>query len=88
MSSVTGLLAAAIEIYSLVVIARIILSWFPIAPGSPWDPVYRVVHAATEPPLAAIRSVIPPLRMGMGALDLSPIVLLLSLQLLAAVIAR
>jgi YggT family protein len=64
------------------------MSWFPIGPGSAWEPVYGFVYRATEPPLAALRSVIPPVRMGAGALDLSPIILLFALQLLAVAIAR
>jgi YggT family protein len=81
-----GILAALIQIYSLVIIARMIMSWIPVEPGSAWEPLYSFVHTITEPPLAAIRSVVPPLRMGPGALDLSPLLLLLALQLLSAVL--
>jgi YggT family protein len=88
MSSGLVLIAAAIQIYSFIVLARIIMSWIPIAPGSALEPVYSVVYSVTEPPLALIRSVIPPLRMGAGALDLSPLLLLVALQLLSAVLAR
>jgi YggT family protein len=88
MYSATTLISALIQIYTLLVLARIVMSWFPVAPGSPWEPVYRVVFGATEPPLAAIRSVVPPVRMGMGALDLSPLLLLLALQLLSAFVTR
>jgi YggT family protein len=79
--SLLGILAALIQVYSLVIFARIIMSWFPLAPGSPWEPLYSFIFAITEPPLAAIRSVLPPVRMGAGALDLSPLLLLLGLQL-------
>jgi YggT family protein len=79
--SLLGILAALIQVYSLVIFARIIMSWFPVAPGSPWEPLYSFIFAITEPPLAAIRSVLPPVRMGAGALDLSPLLLLLGLQL-------
>jgi YggT family protein len=88
MSSVTSLLLVLIQLYTLLVFARIIMSWFPVAPGSAVEPLYSFVFSVTEPPLAAIRSVIPPLRMGMGAFDLSPLLLLLALQLLSAVITR
>jgi YggT family protein len=83
-----ALLVAAIQLYSVLVFARMLMSWFPVAPGSSLEPVYSFVYAATEPPLAAIRSVVPPVRMGMSALDLSPLLLLLGLQLLAAVFSR
>ena len=83
-----GILATLVQIYSLVIIARMIMSWIPVEPGSAWEPLYNFVHAITEPPLAVIRSVVPPLRMGPGALDLSPLLLLLALQLLSAVLFR
>jgi YggT family protein len=88
MNTGLSLLAAAIQIYSLIVVARMIMSWFPVTPGSAWEPVYGFVFAVTEPPLAAIRSVVPPVRMGAGALDLAPLLLLLALWLLAGVLAR
>jgi YggT family protein len=83
-----GILATLIQIYSLLIIARMIMSWLPVEPGSAWEPVYGFVFTVTEPPLAAIRSVVPPLRMGPGALDLSPLLLLLALQLVSTVLVR
>jgi YggT family protein len=43
------------------------------------------VYTATDPPLRAIRRVIPPLRLGQVALDLSPMVLLIALWLLQGI---
>jgi YggT family protein len=83
---VVSLILTAIQIYSLIIIGRMIMSFFPLAPGSPLEPVYGFLFAVTEPPLAAIRSVVPPLRLGMGALDLSPLILLIGLEILAAII--
>ncbi len=40
------------------------------------------IYTLTDPPLRALRSVIPPLRLGAVALDLSPMVLLIALFLL------
>jgi YggT family protein len=88
MYSPSSLILVLIQLYTLLVFARIVMSWFPVAPGSPWEPVYSFVFSATEPPLAAIRSVLPPLRMGMGAFDLSPLLLLFALQILAALVTR
>jgi YggT family protein len=83
---IISLLLFVIWLYTLVVFARIIMSWIPLSPGSSLEPVYRTVFTITEPPLAAIRSVVPPLRLGMGALDLSPLILFVALQLLSAVL--
>lgn len=68
------LLIWLIDLYSLIVLASVVLSWIPTARG---HPVARFIEAATEPVLRRIRSVLPP----MGGLDLSPLVVLLALQL-------
>jgi YggT family protein len=67
----------AIQIYLLVVLVRIIMSWFPPTPGTTYQTVYDMFYNVTEPVLAPIRAVLPPFRMGMMALDLSPIVVFL-----------
>ena len=82
-----SLLVFVINIYVFVVLARMVMSWFPLRPGSAFEPVFRAVFAVTEPPLAAIRSVVPPLRMGMGAIDLSPLILFFGLQILVAILS-
>jgi YggT family protein len=42
----------------------------------------------TEPVLRLVRPLIPPLRMGMMALDLSPIIVFVVLQILIAILSR
>ena len=69
------LLARLIDLYSFVVLVAVIMSWIP------WDrrtPVAAIVYALTEPVLGPIRKMLPP----MGGLDLSPMVLLIALQVL------
>jgi YggT family protein len=73
------LLASLIDLYSLVVLAAVILSWVPLDRR---NPLVTITHALTEPVLAPIRNVIPP----MAGLDLSPMVLLIALQLLKRLI--
>ena len=68
-------LANLIDLYSLVVLVAVILSWVPLDRR---NPLVTITHALTEPVLAPIRRVLPP----MGGLDLSPMVLLFGLQLL------
>jgi YggT family protein len=69
------LLARVIDLYSLVVLAAVILSWVPVDRR---NPLVAMTHGLTEPVLAPIRKMIPP----MGGLDVSPMVLLIALQLL------
>jgi len=46
------------------------------------------IYAVTDPPLRAVRKVIPPVRIGSGALDLSPMVLLIGIYILQAINSR
>ena len=59
----------------IAILARVLLSWFPIRPGNPLIPVIRIVYQITEPILAPIRRVLP----SMGMLDLSPMVAIILL---------
>lgn len=69
------LVGALIDLYSLVVLAAVIMSWVRVDPR---NPLARIVYRLTEPALAPIRRVLPT----MGGLDLSPMVLLVALRLL------
>lgn len=60
--------------YLIVIFVRILMSWFPISPGSALEGVYSVLFGVTEPVLGPVRRVIPPVRLGAGALDLSPLI--------------
>jgi YggT family protein len=68
----------------LVIFARSILSFFPIRFDSPLAPVVAFLHRITEPVLAPVRRALPP----MGGLDLSPLVVIIGLQILAGVLVR
>ena len=73
------LLAKLIDLYSLVVLVAVILSWVPLDRR---NPLVTITHALTEPVFAPIRSVLPP----MAGLDLSPMVLLIALQILKGLV--
>lgn len=68
------------------VFGRVILSWFPISPGSALASVYSVLYAVTEPVLGPIRRVIPPMGVGGMGLDLSPIIVFFGLTILTSVV--
>jgi YggT family protein len=79
---VRELLDLILTIYFYAVFAWVILSWIPISSSShPLGRVQAALDAIIYPVIRPIRRVIPPLRFGGGALDLSPIVLLLAIQL-------
>jgi YggT family protein len=61
-------------VYIALIIVRIVLSWLP---RMPYQPVLRAVvgfvEDVTDPYLNLFRRIIPPVRLGPAALDLSPI---------------
>jgi len=69
-------LGQTISIYTLVLVVRVLLSWFPNLDWS--NPILSTVSSITDPYLNAFRGLIPPL----GGLDLSAILAFLTLQLL------
>ncbi|MFN9870101.1 MAG: YggT family protein [Cyanobacteriota bacterium] len=68
-------LAQTLSIYLLVLLVRVLLSWFPNLDWS--NPILSGVSAITDPYLNAFRGLIPPV----GGLDLSALVAFLALQL-------
>lgn len=70
-----------LQLYFIVLIVRIILSWVPSLP-EPVEPLARMVRALTDPLLIPLRRMIPPVRVGPGALDLSPLVLFFGISIL------
>jgi YggT family protein len=75
-------LCALAYLYLVAIFGRIILSWFPIESGSALATVYSFLFSITEPVLGPLRRVLPPVRMGMMALDLSPIIVIFVMNLL------
>jgi len=81
--SLTDSLILLLRIYYYILIARIILSWFVMGQSDNrtlYD-IYNLIYAVTEPLLAPLRKIIPSVKMGMGYLDLSPLILLIIIRL-------
>ncbi|GDX27614.1 hypothetical protein LBMAG13_00380 [Actinomycetes bacterium] len=72
-----NLVCTAGNLYVFVILARSVLSWFPVTPSSPVAQIARVVFNITEPVLAPVRRAMP----RMGQFDLSPLVVLVGLQI-------
>jgi YggT family protein len=77
-----NLLCTLGELYIIAIFARIVVSWFPVQPGSGFASVVRFLYTITEPVLGPVRRAVPAMRMGGMGLDLSPIIVVLVFQLL------
>ena len=62
-------------VYLILIFVRVIMSWIPRIPQNPvLNAVLRFVQDVTDPYLNLFRRILPAVRIGPGALDLSPIV--------------
>lgn len=73
--------------YFIVLIGRLVFDWIQVF-SRDWRPsgvvlvVAEFIYSLTDPPLRALRKVIPPLRLGGVALDLAFLVLILGVSIL------
>jgi YggT family protein len=74
---VKEVLCATLNVYLLILIARAILSWFPVRPGTGLASVLSVLMQLTEPVLTPVRRIIPPA----GMFDLSFLVVLVAIEI-------
>ncbi len=75
-STFLQIIAQTLQIYSFVLIVRVLLTWFPNVDMG--NPVLSTVSSITDPYLNAFRGLIPPL----GGLDLSAILAFVALSLM------
>jgi YggT family protein len=78
----TSTVATFLQIYFVLLIIRILLSWFPQVNW--FDPPFSILSQLTDPYLNIFRSFIPPL----GGIDFSPILAILLLQVVADIFAQ
>ena len=71
----------AATIFSILVFARVIISW--MGSGST-HPLVLLVYRLTEPVLGPVRSILP----SFGGLDFSPVLVLIGIQVLERVLIR
>jgi len=71
-----------LQVYTIILILRAVLSWFPIRPDSGLIPVIRGLDKLIDPLLMPLRRVIPPA----GMFDLSYFALIIIVYLVQAVV--
>ena len=72
---IADILRTLIDLCSLLILIRVVLSWLPVDRDRGW---VRFIVDVTEPLVGPIRRVLPPF----GGLDFSPLVAMLLLQLM------
>lgn len=77
-----GLICILLSLYWFVILGRVLMSWIPITPGTGVEQVHNVLVNLTEPVLGPLRRAIPPVRIGVAALDLSPIIVFIGIAIL------
>ena len=85
---VAGYVLTLTYVYFVLIFIRIILSWVPRMPYHPvLNAVVTFIHDVTDPYLNLFRRFLPPLKVGPGALDLSPIVAIFVLMIVGQLVA-
>jgi YggT family protein len=84
--TVGSLLYILLWLFFVLLIARLVLDYIQMfarswRPSGPLLVVAEVIYTITDPPLKALRRVIPPLRIGSVSLDLSFLVLVVLVQI-------
>ena len=91
METVGSVLYFLLWIALLLLIARFVLDWVQMLARN-WRPrgviavLCEGLYSVTDPPLRAVRNVIPPLRLGAVMLDLSPMILIIAIYILQAIV--
>ena len=85
-SIVADVIRFAVFVFFVVLIGRLVLDWVQVF-ARDWRPkgvilvIAEAIYTVTDPPLKALRKVIPPLKLGSISLDLSFLVLVVLVQI-------
>ncbi|MDO5629367.1 MAG: YggT family protein [Mobilicoccus sp.] len=85
------LIIFVLNLYLFVLIARVVVEWIQVfardwKPSGPFLVLVEGIYTLTDPPVRALRRVIPPLRLGAISLDLGFIVLFIGILLLISLL--
>ncbi len=87
MQLVGSFIALVLWLALVLLIARFVLDWVQLLARG-WRPsgfvavLCEAIYTVTDPPLRLVRGVVPPIRLGGAALDLSPMILIIVIYLL------
>lgn len=81
-----GIVVLVLQVFLFLVLGQVIMSWLPPG-GELLESVRRFLSLSTEWLLGPMRRTIPPVRLGAAALDLSPLIVLIGIQVLISILA-
>ena len=77
--AIIQLVQTLFDLYSFILLARVLISWFQI---DPYNPIVRILYQLTEPLLAPIRRLLPQT----GMMDFSPIVAFIAIMVVERIV--
>lgn len=92
MGVVAGIGYVLVLLFIIAMLVRLVFDWVQVA-SREWRPsgasllLAEVVYTVTDPPLKALRAVIPPLRIGGIALDLAFLIVMIAASILLRILA-
>lgn len=82
LAAIALVLEYVLQIYSWIVIARVVISWVN---ADPYNPIVRAIYSVTEPVLYRIRRALPVYG---GGIDFSPIVVFIGILFLQSFLVQ
>jgi len=86
---VADYVSTLITVYVVLIFIRILMSYFRTIPYYRWLDIFlRFVTEVTDPWLNLFRRLIPPVRMGPAAIDLTPMIAVFALYIIGFFVTR
>lgn len=83
---IISLINVAFEVYTWLLIARIIFSWIPLPANETLKAIMQLVYEVTEPFLRLFRRILPIADLGGMGIDFSPIIAFIVLRLIKSLV--
>ena len=84
LNDVKGLIIGLLEVYSIVILVRVVVSWLNPDPN---NPIVQILRNLTDPPLEWLRQRLPRFTWSSG-IDFTPVIFLLGLRVLISLLSR
>ena len=83
---IRGIVCLLLYLYLFAIFGRVLLSWFPLNPNGPMATVAGFLLSVTDPVMKPVRRMVPPVRLGTTALDLSPVIVIFGVVIVRGII--